>query len=438
MSTMRYVGARYVPKWYVNSVDQTANWEINVEYEPLTWVTTPNNHLYLSKKTVPDNIGTPAQNTAYWLDMGEMTGDLQNIQDQINAITANIGDLNDLITSDTSSLVAAINEAYNHGGSSTPERKYILLGDSFSRDSHSYVALMQQMLGNDHVYAYDWSIIQPPGFASQLQFKVMLESIIGVNDDEITDIVCIGGTNDLPYVSTVATKIDEFCTYAYGRFKNAKISIGYLTMGRDYKGQGLAQIYRDGAVRNGCTYLNGLGNLMCDPQYLSGDSVHPTSAGYTFYAPYVVQAIINGHADYDFTFVLPLTLGSGFSASPLGADGTLRVQVTDKGVTIRFTFSPIVAYVGHGTTDITSGVTLFSLSNFPLIIFDPILYRSFGKIPRVVLGNYYGAYNVAMKSVTEIGLYGAPDSGVVGQPGSGVGRWYEFDSSVNMFVDSSF
>ena len=71
---MQYIGARYVPIWYVNSVDQTANWEVNVEYEPLTWVTTPNNHLYLSKKTVPDNIGTPAENTLYWLDMGVITG----------------------------------------------------------------------------------------------------------------------------------------------------------------------------------------------------------------------------------------------------------------------------------------------------------------------------------------------------------------------------
>lgn len=71
---MQYIGARYVPVWYVNSVDQTANWEINVEYEPLTFVTTPNNHLYISKKTVPDNIGTPADNTLYWLDMGVFTG----------------------------------------------------------------------------------------------------------------------------------------------------------------------------------------------------------------------------------------------------------------------------------------------------------------------------------------------------------------------------
>lgn len=80
---LQYIGARYVPKWYVNSVDQTADWQINVEYEPLTWVTTQNNHLYLSKKQVPDNIGNPADNTEYWLDMGVFSGNWSQLQQEI-------------------------------------------------------------------------------------------------------------------------------------------------------------------------------------------------------------------------------------------------------------------------------------------------------------------------------------------------------------------
>ena len=88
MAQLQYIGARYVPVWYHNSVDDTANWEVNVEYEPLTFVTSLNNHLYLSKKTVPDNIGTPADNTDYWLDMGAFSGGA-NLQEQIDDIVAN-------------------------------------------------------------------------------------------------------------------------------------------------------------------------------------------------------------------------------------------------------------------------------------------------------------------------------------------------------------
>ena len=145
---LQYIGARYVPVWYHNSQDDSANWEVNVEYEPLTWVTTPNNHLYLSKKTVPDNIGTPAQNTAYWLDMGLITGNTQHIQDEIDAIVANIGDLNDLATTDKSSLVNAINEIA--GGSSpvsvgfvTPE-EFGAAGDGVTDDT----AAINDMLAN--------------------------------------------------------------------------------------------------------------------------------------------------------------------------------------------------------------------------------------------------------------------------------------------------
>ena len=95
---LQYIGARYVPMWYQNSIDQTSNWEINVEYEPLTFVTSQNNHLYLSKKQVPDNIGTPAQNTEYWLDMGVFGGSYEDVEEQIQEINTRIDGIDTNIT----------------------------------------------------------------------------------------------------------------------------------------------------------------------------------------------------------------------------------------------------------------------------------------------------------------------------------------------------
>lgn len=86
MSVVQYIGARYVPKFYVNSVDGTTEWETNVTYEPLTWVSTPNGSMYMSKKTVPDNIGSPAQYSDYWLEVGQFNGYIQQLQDEIDII----------------------------------------------------------------------------------------------------------------------------------------------------------------------------------------------------------------------------------------------------------------------------------------------------------------------------------------------------------------
>lgn len=87
MSVHQYIGARYVPYYYENSLDPTSTeWEPNVHYEALTVVTLPNNHSYISKKDVPDTIGSPALNAAYWLDTGSDNAYIQNLQDQIDII----------------------------------------------------------------------------------------------------------------------------------------------------------------------------------------------------------------------------------------------------------------------------------------------------------------------------------------------------------------
>ena len=106
---LQYIGARYIPIFYQNSVDQTANWEINVEYEPLTFVTTQNNHLYLSKKTVPDNIGTPAQNTEYWLDMGIFTdAQIAEVVERVDALEEEYGTLTETTIPEISQAIEAL------------------------------------------------------------------------------------------------------------------------------------------------------------------------------------------------------------------------------------------------------------------------------------------------------------------------------------------
>lgn len=91
--THQYIGARYVPYYYENSLDPTSTeWEPNVHYEALTVVTLPNNHSYISKKDVPDTVGTPAANADYWLDTGSDNAYIQALSDRVDALAADFAD----------------------------------------------------------------------------------------------------------------------------------------------------------------------------------------------------------------------------------------------------------------------------------------------------------------------------------------------------------
>lgn len=73
----QYIGARYVPKFYENSLGNT-DWESGVSYEPLT-IVTYNGNSYTSKKPVPAGIGAPPANGSYWVATGIFNAQLAQI-----------------------------------------------------------------------------------------------------------------------------------------------------------------------------------------------------------------------------------------------------------------------------------------------------------------------------------------------------------------------
>lgn len=103
MANLQYIGARYVPKLYTNSIDGSSDWESGVGYESLTIVTYLDDS-YTSKKTVPGTIGNPADNPDYWVKTGNFNAALIHIQDEIGH-----GSLN----TDADNLIDAINEVLN-------------------------------------------------------------------------------------------------------------------------------------------------------------------------------------------------------------------------------------------------------------------------------------------------------------------------------------
>lgn len=98
MALKQYIGARYVTKIYENSLNPlSAEWEADVNYEPLTMVTY-NYGSYLSKKNVPATIGNPSDNPTYWVQTGFYNGQIAYLYDQVTLINGVITDLGGDIT----------------------------------------------------------------------------------------------------------------------------------------------------------------------------------------------------------------------------------------------------------------------------------------------------------------------------------------------------
>lgn len=87
---MQYIGARYVTKVYENTISpNSAEWQSNVTYEPLTMVTY-NNSSYLSKKEVPATVGNPAENSEYWVVTGNYNGQIANLDRRVDNVEESI------------------------------------------------------------------------------------------------------------------------------------------------------------------------------------------------------------------------------------------------------------------------------------------------------------------------------------------------------------
>lgn len=83
---MQYIGSRYVPKIYENSIDPSSpEWESGRSWEPFI-IVTYNLDSYISKKMIPSTVGDPSTAPEYWARFGFYSGQIASLQAQIDAI----------------------------------------------------------------------------------------------------------------------------------------------------------------------------------------------------------------------------------------------------------------------------------------------------------------------------------------------------------------
>ena len=308
----QYVGARYTAKVYENSLDpSSAEWESGRSWEPLILVTY-NNSSYMSKKEVPSNIGDPAANPTYWVCTGYYNGQILNLQNQIDAINAVIGDIANLNTSDTTSIVNAINSILTDpkpmitSTNDLSNRKIILLTDSYGTmtdsNGRTFDYHFKDALGLDDSQVI-FSAVAARGFTTSLgtpgNFLQMLQAI-STDADSVTDIIVVGGANDVNATdSQLEGAIHTFILYAKSTYKNARVILAGAGRHNSDATMTIATVNIVAPAYENCGKYGGIGikdfNLIFhNSEWLGSDAVHPNQTGVVHLGYKLAEGFLTG------------------------------------------------------------------------------------------------------------------------------------------------
>lgn len=435
MATRQYIGARYVPKFYQNSVDGSAAWESNVVYEPLTWVTLTNGHMYISKKQVPATVGIPSSNIEYWLDVGSYDGFIEGLENEIDAI-------NETLT-DVSADVTKLNHLVN--------RKFIFISDSYGIQTNNWIDAVISNLGLTSSDYYKNSIggygFAPPSSASAT-FLSILQGIISTLSAEqkanITDVVVGGGFNDrAANPNDVKSAINTFVTYVKSNLPNAIVHIGFI--GWSFNSEFISELNVNNVVDTykgcadyGAVYIVNSENVMHNKGLFLQESQSPYSLflGYQYvhpnqYGSLAIAACITNHllgyggVAHDDSASVVVTLASGVTVS-VGSNITLLEKQHDGVINIAlnnmpnlhvlnvpsFDPSSVIVEVGELSSGLVAGAATTTQSQKIQIVlagsgFVPISGKNVAcPIMGLIANNrlYLKIYAEA-SSITQIGLY---------------------------------
>lgn len=165
-------------------------------------------------------------------------------------------------------------------------RKILFIGDSYLEMYNGTTGIIDKFKEISNITNIISSVKSGTGFEYTVEnqnFITLLQNV--PNDNEITDIICVGGYNDQYSNQTdVETAISTFCSIAKQKFPNAKIYIGMdgftLETDKRYPIFNVFQTYQK-CNKYGAIYLNGIECVMHDTSLFIGetDLTHPNENG---------------------------------------------------------------------------------------------------------------------------------------------------------------
>lgn len=255
------------------------------------------------------NITAEAWDATHWDEilLGDTVANLVRYVGSLNnSQVVNISTVPGTHTSDALNNLATdisnLNGALNNFRPNQLKRKWIFIGDSLGHASgtnQGWIDKLIPMMGLQSGDYYE-SAVGGYGFVNATgTFLTLLTNLAsGITDKTaITDIVVIGGGNDLGFnASAVSAAIETFNTYAKNTFQNATVYIGEINGCTDYT-KNAAQYSRvkEGYADCGtAVYLNNLEYVLQNRAYVSGDGIHPTATGYEVITKKIYDALHGG------------------------------------------------------------------------------------------------------------------------------------------------
>jgi len=305
MATMKYIGARYMPK-FMGTYDATT------AYEALSVVDNGAGTTYVANKPAP--AGTPLSDTEYWSIYGASSGAILDLQTRLGTAENDIS----AIQSDITSLGNRVS-ATEDDLSLLKNRKYILIGDSYAASPEiigsSWATYLKQRMALTEGTDVFTSVAGGYGFTIQngtfLSLLQALDNVIS-DKDEITDILVAGMVNDSFFGSNSDLKnaITTFCTYAKSHYPNATVWLAYIggcympTQQQCSKMHETIDICKN-CVDQGIRYINNIewtlhnGSMLThDPN--AGSNFHPSPRGNSEIADNLINGLRTGSVSVNY------------------------------------------------------------------------------------------------------------------------------------------
>ena len=359
LEKMRELGIRMDQFEAINQITFSGYWDITAQYP--AWTVVENNDIgYISIQPVP--AGILITNTDYWVVIVDYSADLAGMRADIAALQ---GD------------VSVINNEFARRYTVT-DRHFIIGSDSYGTPGYgNWVGKVATLLGvvGDYIdCAVDGSSFT--NATDSLRWLTILQnrtaSLTAEQKAAITDIVFCGGINDsLPvneftqlvspteatvFLYTIQCILD-FADYCKTEFPNAVISLGFI-------GNTVEQIDRRQyhlvarsiwawqeacGRRNNLRFIDNMQYIMHDYQFMSNDSIHPTTAGGDTIAERLANWLMGGDVCFDVAF--PDSDERYTTLLPVGSAPNLDARITHctpKGTGhARITNNMVDVYLGN-------------------------------------------------------------------------------------------
>ena len=366
---MQYVGARYVPK-FMGLYDATQ------AYEALCVVDNGMGTSYITK--VPTPAGTPLTDTDYYAVYGASSGAIINLQNQI-------GDLNDLTTSDQDSLVDAVNEvdADIQTLTNKVDGCILVIGNSYVQ--RDVTLKLQDYMGSSYRKTYGGSgfVARSDNTTTFIDLLNACVSDASIDKDKVTDILFVSAMGDTwgitaqgasTYKSALDTALGSINAIVSANFPNCRRTMVTLAECRNavyfsndrYDALFIAhRFFKELCVKNDLEYLGwtGWNAMFSGSSNFEIDNYHPTANGASLIGQNILNAYL-GCLEYS-------TLTSSYNCDfNLTSAGTVAVQVyinpNHETIICR------VANITAGAQVIAVGDELINLKQIPIPPIAPL------------------------------------------------------------------